>query len=87
MNNQKSINDAQLRLLLPRYWIDELDAIAREQFTTRLALIRQYLREKIDQDLSDLNEIIARREQINRAKSKVDGWLLRELKRKEDDKW
>lgn len=87
MNNQKSINNSQLRLLLPSDWIDELDTIAREHFKTRLALLRQYIREKMDEDLSELDQIIARREQIRNAKSHVDGWFLKEMKRKEDDKW
>lgn len=87
MSFQKPINNSQLRLLLPKEWIDELDSIAREHFKTRLALIRQYLREKIDQDLFDLDEKVAQRERVRKAKSNVDGWLLKELRRKEDDKW
>ena len=87
MNSQRQKNDAQLLLLLPSDWVGELDTIAKEHFQSRLSLIREYIRERMDEDLCELDEKIAQREQVKRAKSKVDGWLLKELQRKEADKW
>ena len=87
--NSRNLNDGQIRLLLPSDWIEELDTLAGAQFKTRLALIRQYLREKIDEDLSGLSESIIRRRQIHGAKVVADNWILERQRREEeeDDEW
>ena len=54
MPKRKPICDAQIRLLLPSKWVEELDAIANSRNITRLALIRGYLRSRIDHDLQNL---------------------------------
>jgi len=82
--NQGPFNDAQLRLLLPSSWVDELDTLARIKFKTRLALIRHYLRTQIDQDLLSLDDHLQRREKIKRSKAQTDAWLE---SRKESDEW
>ena len=50
----RPVCDAQLRLTLPNSWIEELDTIAASRHLSRLALIRGYLRSRIDQDLEKL---------------------------------
>jgi hypothetical protein len=85
MKNTKLINDAQLRLLLPKEWIAELDTIASIRFTTRLALIRHYLRKHLDQDLIRLDDNIQAREKIRKSKLHVDTWL--QSNHQEPDEW
>jgi len=55
-NKGKPVCDAQIRLLLPRKWVDELDTIAASRHLSRLGLIRGYLRSRIDHDLNKLAE-------------------------------
>ena len=45
---------AQIRLVVPDSWITELDLLAKSRFITRLALIRLYLRARMNEDLKDL---------------------------------
>ena len=54
MTRQKLKCDAQILLLLPSEWVDELDFLARVNCSTRLALIRRFLRAAIDERSSDL---------------------------------
>ena len=54
MPKRKPICDSQIRLLLPSKWVEELDAIAASRHITRLALIRGYLRSRLDHDLQNL---------------------------------
>lgn len=50
--NNKSI--AQLRLLIPREMVEELDTLASSRNTTRLGLIRDFLSRQIANELSQL---------------------------------
>ena len=59
MNTEQKTPIAQVRLLLPENWIEELDAIARSRFISRLSLIRHYLRTHIDRDLESLRDQLA----------------------------
>lgn len=85
MTQSKLLNDAQLRLLLPKEWVAELDTIASVRCSTRLALIRQYLRRQIDHDLINIDGNIKRRNEIKRSKIQVDSWL--QSKQQENDEW
>ena len=44
----------QIQLLLPTAWVKELDDLARVRNLKRLALIRAYLREQMDNDIERL---------------------------------
>ena len=68
-------NIAQVRLLLPQEWLDELTTIAESRFVSRLSLIRSYLRREIDEELSQLEEHFAQRERQKATRSKLDSWL------------
>jgi hypothetical protein len=50
--NKKEI--AQLRLLIPIEMLEELDTIASSRATTRLSIIRMFLRNSIDSELDQL---------------------------------
>lgn len=63
---------AQLRLLLPAEWISELDTLASLRFVSRLALIRHFLREKIDQELQGVQAQIEHTQQLRRVLSTAD---------------
>ena len=47
---------AQIRLLLPKEWVAELDNLAATRYLTRLGLIRFLLRSKMNEELSTLAE-------------------------------
>jgi hypothetical protein len=54
-NSKKHKNEtAQLRLLLPKKWISELDNLAANRFLTRLGLIRFYIQMGMTEDLSQM---------------------------------
>ena len=65
-------NDFQLRLLLPREWVDELNTLAKAKYKSRLSLIRQYLRTQIDRDFLELNEFQNNRQNIRQARAKTE---------------
>lgn len=63
---------AQLRLLLPAEWVRELDTLASLRFISQLALIRQFLREKIDQELQGVQAQIEHTQELRRVLSTAD---------------
>jgi|GEM_PF-1887502 len=68
MRSTSSDNDtAQIRLLVPKEWVQELDTLAASRFLTRLGLIRFYLRNQMDQDLSQLAEMLQDRQNLKRT--------------------
>jgi hypothetical protein len=71
---------SQIRLLINPQWIKELDAIAASRHITRLALIRGYLREKIDQELLELTEHFRQRDQLQKTQRRLEKHL-------EDQEW
>jgi hypothetical protein len=44
----------QIRLLIPKQMLSELDSIARSRQVSRLSLIRRFLRHQIDDELKSL---------------------------------
>ena len=68
-------NVAQVRLLLPQDWLDELTSIAKSRFVSRLSLIRTYLRSQIDEELRQLEEHFAARERQRITKVHLDNWI------------
>ena len=62
---------SQIRLLIPRDWVAELDDLAASRFLTRLGLIRFYLRNQMDQDLNQLEEVLHQREKLQRTHSSL----------------
>lgn len=86
-SNRPKRNDGQIRLLIPSEWIEELDLLAEAKLKSRLAVIRQYIREKIDSDLIELSSIITKRQEVKRARATSDRWLHERRQRKEDDGW
>lgn len=67
----KSKNDAQIRLLLPKKWVHELDILAASRSIKRLAVIRLYLRIMMDKELGDLTDLYKKREQFEITKKKL----------------
>ena len=65
----------QLRLLLEPDWISDLDTLARSRRITRLALIRMFLRAKIDEELLSLNAFLQHQESLKATKRKLDKYL------------
>ena len=65
--NKKEI--AQLRLLIPIEMVEELDTIASSRDTTRLAIIRMFLRNSIAYELDQLEthfQNMSRRDKTHR---------------------
>ena len=57
--SKKTKNEtAQLRLLLPQKWIDELDDLAACRSLTRLGLIRFYIQLGMKEDCSQMEEYL-----------------------------
>lgn len=65
----------QLRLLLEPDWISDLDTLARSRRITRLALIRMFLKAKIDDELLTLDTFLQHQESLKATKRKVDKYL------------
>ena len=65
----------QIRLLVPKDWVQELDTLAKSRFLTRLGLIRFYLRSQMDQDLQQLSEMIEQRSDLNSAHRSIKRYL------------
>ena len=87
MTNPRPANDGQVKLLIPSGWLDELDTIARMKSLSRLAVIRQYLREKINDDLVKLDQHFQQVQQIKRGKTAADNWLADRQEREENIDW
>ena len=65
MRSSSIDNDtAQIRLLVPKEWVQELDTLAKSRFLTRLGLIRFYLRSQMDQDLQQLADVLQERQDL-----------------------
>lgn len=45
-----------IRLSIPKDWIEPLERLRRSNYTTRLELLRRFIREKMQQELPLLNE-------------------------------
>jgi hypothetical protein len=65
----------QIRLLVPKAWVQELDTLAKSRFLTRLGLIRFYLRCQMDQDLQQLSEMIEDRNDLTSAHRSIQRYL------------
>ena len=65
----------QLRLLLPKTWISELDNLAASRFLTRLGLIRFYLRSQMNEDLAQLSEHFKAEEERKRTHRRLSTHL------------
>ena len=73
--NPTKTDIAQVRLLIPQEWLDELTSIAKSRFVSRLSLIRTYLRREIDEELSQLEDHLAARERQRITKAQLDNWI------------
>jgi len=65
----------QLRLLLEPDCISDLDTLARSRRITRLALIRMFLKAKIDEELLSLDTFLQHQESLKATKRKLDKYL------------
>lgn len=72
MNPNKTSCDFQIRLPLPKMWVEELNLVAKSQFTNRLSIIRAFIRSKLDEELQKLIAYQEAEEQRNRAKIFTD---------------
>lgn len=71
---QKPIK-TQLRLILEKDWVKELDLLARTRFVSRLAVIRYYLRQMMDKDLAELTENLEKRRQFKLTQEAVSSHI------------
>ena len=62
---------SQLLLLLPSEWVEELNVLAKSRFTSRLHLIRSYLRQQMDKDFAQYSEQIREREKLLKTRIKL----------------
>jgi hypothetical protein len=65
----------QLRLLLEPEWIEDLNTLAQSRRITRLALIRMFLKAKIDEELLSLDAFLQQQESLKATKRKLDKYL------------
>ncbi len=84
---KRAKNDRQLRLLLPAEWVADLDSIAASKFVSRLALIRQYLRECADRDLQSLKAQFEMLEQFKSVRTKINERANSIRKSCSNDEW
>lgn len=73
--SMKKIKFAQLRLLLDPSWVPELDTLARARSTTRLSLIRYFLRLKMDEELDSYTEFVKARQTRGRTRAQLDAYM------------
>ena len=66
---------AQIRLLLPKDWVPELDALAASRFITRLSLIRFYLRKMMNDELAQLSTHFQNLQQHQATCTKIRNYL------------
>jgi hypothetical protein len=62
---------SQLLLLLPSEWLEELSVLAKSRYISRLSLIRSYLRQQMDKDLSQYSEQLSEREKLLKTRIKL----------------
>lgn len=77
MNPNKTSCDFQIRLPLPKQWVEELNTVAKSQFTTRLNIIRAFIRAKLDEEMKRLIAYQETEEERQRAKKFTDERLKR----------
>ncbi len=65
----------QLRLILNRDIQEQLDLLARSRRITRLALIRMFLKAKIDEELLSLDAFLQQQESLKATKRKLGKYL------------
>lgn len=68
-------NSFQIRLLLDPEWVAQLDSLATSRHLSRLALIRFYLRDKIDEEYAQLAEHYRRQDEHRRAHKRLQNHL------------
>ena len=74
MKNSKLNCNTQIRLTLPQEWVHELDVISKANNSTRLALIRKYIRLSLNQSLDDANEILKQTRQRDACVRELNEW-------------
>jgi hypothetical protein len=65
----------QVRLLIDPSWVPELDTLARARSTTRLGLIRYFLRLKMDEELDSYQEFLKARQTRRKTRAHLDAYL------------
>ena len=60
-----------LRLLLDQDWIDTLNDLSKAHMTSRLGLIRKYIRAGMETDLQEIKEGIAKLKSIEATKREL----------------
>lgn len=75
MKNLNNTNIAQIRLLIPKEWLDELTSLAKGRYMSRLSLIRTYLRNQMDEELRQLEDHFAARERQRATINQLDNWI------------
>lgn len=66
---------AQVRLIISREMMEQLDLLSRSRHLTRLALIRMFLKAKIDEELLSLDTFLQHQESLKATKRKLDKYL------------
>jgi hypothetical protein len=56
--------------------MEQLDLLSRSRHLTRLALIRMFLKAKIDEELLSLDAFLQHQESLKATKRKLDKYLL-----------
>jgi hypothetical protein len=62
-------------MILNREIQEQLDLLARSRRITRLALIRMFLKAKIDEELLSLDAFLQQQESLRATKRKLDKYL------------
>lgn len=65
----------QIRLLLPKEMVSELDSIAASRRISRLALIRRFLQLQIDDEFNQLETYFAEAERRNKTHARLQEHL------------
>lgn len=68
---------AQVRLLIPKHWVQELDALADFRVSSRLALIRHFIRTSLDRELATFDEQVKNLTQMRETLFKKHNEIFR----------
>ena len=75
MSRSNPSHQTQIRLIIDRSWVAQLDTLAASRFQNHLALIRFYLRQAMDKDLEDLEEFLKKRGHLEAVRQQTQRYI------------
>ena len=63
---------ANITVLLPKEWVQELNTVANLRMCSRMSIMRAYLRDGLDADMAEVAEQVEQRKRFNHAVDTLD---------------